>query len=67
MRCAVIQRASSLHKNATTPPISSGSPTLPNAVIALIFALYCALSRISPPAKSVAMAPGATTLTLILL
>jgi hypothetical protein len=32
MRCALTQRASSVHKKATTPPISSGKPTLPNAV-----------------------------------
>ena len=32
MRCAFTQRASSVHKKATTPPISSGNPTLPKAV-----------------------------------
>ena len=32
IRCAFTQRASSVHKKATTPPISSGKPTLPKAV-----------------------------------
>ena len=32
MRCPLIQLAFSEHKKATTPPMSSASPTLPKAV-----------------------------------
>lgn len=32
IRCAFTQRPASEHKKATTPPMSSGSPTRPSAV-----------------------------------
>ncbi|MNF03174.1 hypothetical protein D3C80_2024430 [compost metagenome] len=50
---------------ATTPPMSSGSPTLPSAVCEAIASLICSLSRTKPFPKSVSIAPGAIILDLI--
>ena len=52
MRCALIHLASSVHKKATTPPISSGKPTRPKAVFEAIPAFICSLSRTTPPKRS---------------
>ncbi|EDS6438924.1 NmrA family NAD(P)-binding protein [Salmonella enterica] len=65
IRCAVTQRLSSRSRLATIGPISSGTPTRPSAVIAANCALTSALSRTSPPPKSVSIAPGAIVLTVM--
>ncbi len=57
-RCAFIHASSSLSRAAMASPISSGSPTRPSAVWAAICRFTSALSRTSPPPKSVSMAPA---------
>ena len=52
-----------LTRAAMASPISSGSPTRPSAVWAAICRFTSALSRTSPPPKSVSMAPGAMMFT----
>lgn len=53
MRCAFIQRLSSLSSTAIALPISSGCLTRPNAVCAVMAFATCSLSRTTPPLKSV--------------
>jgi hypothetical protein len=59
-RWPVSHLASSLQRNATTPPMSSGAPMRPRAVCALMKSCNCGLLRIAALAKSVSMPPGAT-------
>ena len=63
MRCAFTQRLFSETSEAIIGPMSSGRPSQPSAVIADTRLFISGLSRIMPPLKSVAMAPGATGLT----
>lgn len=62
---AFIHASSSLSRAAMASPISSGSPTRPSAVWAAICRFTSALSRTTPPPKSVSMAPGAMIFTEI--
>jgi hypothetical protein len=63
---ALTQRLSSESSEAIIGPMSSGRPTCPSAVMSATRLLISGLSRTIPPLKSVAIAPGATTLTVIL-
>src|SRR6476620_1110554 len=65
MRCPLIQRPSSLHRKATTPPMSSAVPTLPNGDKDANRSFICGLLRIAALLKSVSIGPGATTLARI--
>src|SRR4029077_20838481 len=65
IRCALIQRLSSVSSDAIIGPMSSGSPARPSAVMSAIRLFTSGLSLTMPPLKSVAIGPGATTLTAI--
>jgi len=63
--CPFTQSAPSEHKNATTPPISSGTPTRPNAVCEAIMSFIWGLASKLGFVKSVSMAPAATRLAVM--
>ena len=65
MRCALIQRLSSLSKEAIIGPMFSGRPGRPKAVISETRLLTSGLLRTMGPLKSVSIAPGATVLAAI--
>src|SRR6476620_3769647 len=65
MRCPFIHLASSVQRNATTPPISSAWPTRPSGVNELKRFLISGLLLITALLKSVSIGPGATTLARI--
>ena len=63
IRCALTQRLSSESSAAIIGPTSSGKPARPSVVIPAMALFTSELSRTTPPLKSVAIAPGATTST----
>jgi len=67
MRCAFTQPISGDSSDATTPPMSSGSPARPSAVSEATISFTSVLSRTTPPEKSVSMAPGAMAFAASLL
>ena len=62
MGCPLIHLASSVHKNATTLPISSACPTPPKGDIVPKKPFICGVLRTAALLKSVSTGPGATTL-----
>ena len=65
IRCPLTHFESSVHKNATTLPISSAFATLPNGVCAVRKPCICGLFLIAALLKSVSTGPGATILDRI--
>ena len=60
--CPLIHLASSVHKKATTLPISSACPTRPSGVWLAKKPFICGLFLMAALLKSVSIGPGATTL-----